>query len=64
LIRVCEEYESMMNKTMMEDKINGSRKISSWKPRLQKNEDIKEEDFLFISTLSGMHLYILFVSLS
>jgi hypothetical protein len=43
----------MMNKTMMEDKLVGSSKFSSWKPRLQRNEDIKEEVFLFISTLSG-----------
>jgi hypothetical protein len=44
----------MMNKTMMEDKLDGSSKYSSWKPRLQRDEDIKEEAFLFISTFSGM----------
>jgi hypothetical protein len=44
----------MMNITMMEDKLDGSRKYSSWKPRLQRDEDIKEESFLFISTLSCM----------
>jgi hypothetical protein len=54
LARVCEESENMMNKTMMEDKLDGSSKYSSWKPRLQRDEDIKEEAFLFISTLSGM----------
>jgi hypothetical protein len=43
----------MMNKTMMKDNLVGSRKFSSGKPRLQINEDIKEEAFLFISTLSG-----------
>jgi hypothetical protein len=53
LVRVCEEFENMMKITMMEDKIDGSSKISSWKPRLQKDEDIKEEALLFISTLSG-----------
>jgi hypothetical protein len=54
LVRVCKEYENMMNITMMEDKLDGSRKLSSSKPRLQKKEDIKEEAFLFISTLSGV----------
>jgi hypothetical protein len=38
----------MMNKIMMEDKLGGSSKLSSWKPRLQGDEDIN------ISTLSGM----------
>jgi hypothetical protein len=38
----------MMNKTMMEDKLDGSIKFSSWKPRIQRDEDIN------ISTLSGM----------
>jgi hypothetical protein len=37
---------------MMENKLDGSSKYSSWKPRLQRDEDIKEEAFLFISTLS------------
>jgi hypothetical protein len=44
----------MMNIIMMGDKLEGSRKYSSWKPRLQRDEDIKEEAFLFISSLSGM----------
>jgi hypothetical protein len=48
LKRVCEESKNMMNITMMEDKLDGSRKFSSWKPRLQRDEDLK------ISTLSGM----------
>jgi hypothetical protein len=56
LVRVCEEFENMMNITMMEDKLDKSSKYSSSKPRLQRNEDIKEEAFLFISTLSGMVL--------
>jgi hypothetical protein len=34
LVRVCEESGNMMNKTMMEDKLDGSRKYSSVKPRL------------------------------
>jgi hypothetical protein len=54
LIRVCEESENMMDKTMMEDKLDGSTKYNSWNPRLQRDEDIKEEALLFISTLSGM----------
>jgi hypothetical protein len=54
LVRVCEEYENMMNKTMMEDKLDESSKYTSQKPRLQRNEDIKEESFLFISALLGM----------
>jgi hypothetical protein len=58
LTRVCEESKNMMNIIMMEDKLGGSSKLSSWKPRLQGDEDIN------ISTPSGMHLYILFVSLS
>jgi hypothetical protein len=44
----------MMNITMMEDKLDGSRKYSSWKSRLQRDEVIKEESFLFIPSLSGM----------
>jgi hypothetical protein len=54
LARVCEESKNMMNKTMMEDKLDESSKYSYWKPRLQRDEDIKEEAFLFISTLSSM----------
>jgi transposase InsO family protein len=38
----------MMNRIMMEDKLDGSSKLSSWKPRLQGYEDIN------ISTLSGI----------
>jgi hypothetical protein len=30
----------MMNKIMMEDKLGGPRKLSSWKPRIQGDEDI------------------------
>jgi hypothetical protein len=48
LARVCEESKNMINKTMMEDKLDGSRKYISWKTRLQRDEDIKEESFLFI----------------
>jgi hypothetical protein len=44
----------MMNITMMGDNLDGSRKYSSWKPRLQRDEGIKEEALLLISTLSGM----------
>jgi hypothetical protein len=54
LVRVCEEYENMMNINMMEYKLDGSRKYSSWKPRLQGDENIKEESFLFISSLLVM----------
>jgi hypothetical protein len=54
----------MMNKTLVEDRLVGSRKFSSGNSILQRNEDIKDESFLFISTLSGMHLYMLFVSFS
>jgi hypothetical protein len=54
LIRVCEEFENMMNITMMEDNLHGSRKYSSWKPRLQRDEDIKEEVLLFILVFSSM----------
>jgi hypothetical protein len=39
---------------MVEDKLDGSSNFSSWKSRLQRDEDIKEEAFLFISALSGM----------
>jgi hypothetical protein len=47
-VRVCEESKNMMNKRLDE-----SSNFSSWKPRLQRDEDIKEEAFLFISTLTG-----------
>jgi hypothetical protein len=53
LVRVCEESENMMNRTMVEDRLDGSTNFSSWKSRLQRDEDIKEESFLFISALSG-----------
>ena len=43
-----------MNITLVEDRLDGSSNFSSWKSRLQRDEDIKEEAFLFISTLSGM----------
>jgi hypothetical protein len=42
------ESKNMMNKTMKEDMLDGSSKFSSWKPRLQRDEDIN------ISALSGM----------
>jgi hypothetical protein len=66
-----EESENMMNRTMLEDRLEESSNFrlheEDWKtdpePH-QRDEDIKDEAFLFISTLSGMHLYILFVSLS
>jgi hypothetical protein len=51
---VKNKTKNMMSKTMMEDKLDGSSKYSSWKTRLQRDKDIKEEAFLFISTLSGM----------
>ena len=38
----------MMNIIMMEDKLDISRKLNSWKPRLQRDEYINN------STLSGM----------
>jgi hypothetical protein len=58
LTRVCEESKNMMNEIMMGDKLGGSSKISSWKPTIQGDEGIN------ILSPSGMHLYILFVSLS
>jgi hypothetical protein len=58
MTRVCEESKTMMNKIMMEDKIGGYSKLSFWKPIIQGYEYIK------LSTPLGMHLYILFVSLS
>jgi hypothetical protein len=54
LVRVCEESKNMMDRTMMEDNLVGSSKFSSEKSRLQRNEDIKNESFIFISALSGM----------
>jgi hypothetical protein len=61
----------MKNKTLLEDRLEESSNFrlpeEDWKtyPEThQRDEDIKDEAFLFISTLSGMHLYILFVSLS
>jgi hypothetical protein len=49
LVSVCEESENMMNRTTVEDRLDGSSNFSSWKSRLQRDEDIKEEAFLFIS---------------
>jgi hypothetical protein len=40
----------MMNRTMMENKLDESSKYNSWKPGLQRDEDIN------ISALSGMVL--------
>jgi hypothetical protein len=54
LVKVCEEFENMMNITMMEDKLVGSIKFNPEKSRLHRNEDIKYESFLFISSLVGM----------
>jgi hypothetical protein len=48
LTRVCEESKIEMSKIMMEDKLDGSSKLSSRKTRPQGDEDIN------ISTLSGM----------
>jgi hypothetical protein len=44
LERVCEESENMMNKTLMEDRLDGSSNFSSWKSRLQVA--LEEEDIL------------------
>jgi hypothetical protein len=38
---------------MMEDRLDESSNFSSWKSRLQRNEHIQNEAFLFILTLSG-----------
>jgi hypothetical protein len=40
LTRVCEESKIMMNIIMMEEKLGGSRKLSSWKTIIQGDEDI------------------------
>jgi hypothetical protein len=53
LVRVWEESKNMMNKTMVEDKIYGSRHSSSWNSIHRRYEDIKHEAFLFVSALSG-----------
>jgi hypothetical protein len=61
----------MKNRTLLEDRLEESSNFKlheeDWKtdPKPhQRDEDIKDEAFLFISAHSGMHLYILFVSLS
>jgi hypothetical protein len=46
LARVCEESENMMNKTLVEDRLDGSSNFSSWKSRLQVT--LEEEDLLWV----------------
>jgi hypothetical protein len=46
LARVCEESENMMNKTLVEDRFDGSSNLSSWKSRLQVT--FEEEDLLWV----------------
>jgi hypothetical protein len=43
----------MVNKTMMEDRLDKSSNFNSRKSRHQRNEDIQDEAFLLISTLSS-----------
>jgi hypothetical protein len=38
---------------LVEDRVDGSNNLISWKSRIQRDEYIKEESFLFISTLLG-----------
>jgi hypothetical protein len=45
LARVCEESKNMMNKTLVEDRLDGSSNFSSWKSRLQIT--LEEEDLLW-----------------
>jgi hypothetical protein len=45
LARVCEESENMKNKTLVEDRLDGSSNFSSWKSRLQIT--LEEEDLLW-----------------
>jgi hypothetical protein len=46
LARVCEESENMVNKTLVEDRLDGSSNFSSWKSRLQVT--LEEEDLLWV----------------
>jgi hypothetical protein len=46
LTRVCEESENMMNKTFMEDRLDGSSNFSSWKSRLQVS--LEDENLLWV----------------
>jgi hypothetical protein len=46
LTRVCEESENMMNRTLVEDRLDGSSNFSSWKSRLQVT--LEEEDLLWV----------------
>jgi hypothetical protein len=46
LVRVCEESKNMMNKTLVEDRIDGSSNFSSWKSRLQIT--LEEDDLLWV----------------
>jgi hypothetical protein len=46
LLRVCEEYENMMNKTLVEDRLDGSSNFSSWMSRLQIT--LEEDDLLSV----------------
>jgi hypothetical protein len=46
LVRVCEESENMMNRTLVEDRLDRSSNFSSWKSRLQIT--LEEEDLLSV----------------
>jgi hypothetical protein len=46
LARVCEESENMMKRTLVEDRLDGSRNFSSWKSRLQVT--LEEEELLWV----------------
>jgi hypothetical protein len=46
LARVCEDYENMMNITLLEDRLDGSSNFNSWKSRLQVT--LQEEELLWV----------------
>jgi hypothetical protein len=46
LVRVCEESENMMNKTLVEDRLDGSNNFSSLKSRIQIT--LEEGDLLSV----------------
>jgi predicted oxidoreductase (fatty acid repression mutant protein) len=45
LERGCEESENMVNKTLVEDRLDGASNFSSWKSRIQIT--LEEEDLLW-----------------
>jgi hypothetical protein len=46
LARACEEFENMVNKTLVEDRLDGSSNLSSWNSRLHVT--LEEEDLLWV----------------